>query len=123
MFVPKEGGFLNVQLPQELIRATVHKVVDDDQVIVHLNLGTPMSKTHAYKMGDLVPAQRRKGALGDEVWEAVPEYMMTAAREEQAAKQRQEFDKRQAELAAEKQERAEAERAEAAKPPKRRKRG
>ena len=93
-FVPKAGSFINVQLPNELIRSTVHKVVDQDHIIVHLNLSAPMLKTHSYKEGDLVPARRTSTVLG-EVWQAVPEHEMERVRQAQAAKQREEFERKQ----------------------------
>ncbi len=89
MFVPKEGDFLNIQLPQELIRSVVQRVIDDDTVIVALTVNTPIAKTHSYKRGDFVPAKRQRGMLG-EVWAAVDERQLAAAADEERERQARE---------------------------------
>ena len=81
--VPTEGGFLNCQLPNELIRSVVKQVISPNLCIVQLSVSTPMAKTHHYKRDELVPVRRVVGDFGEEVWKAISEYEMEVARREE----------------------------------------
>ncbi len=69
MFTPQVDSTLTVELPQEVCRAMVMAVPDEDTVIVELT-GATVSKSHAWKQGDLVTCRRARGMLG-EVWRAI----------------------------------------------------
>lgn len=67
--MPEIDGFLTVTFPGEVMRCRVDRVVDQDRAIVEI-VGTPMSKSHQYRMGDK-PGVRRRTAYGKDIWEAL----------------------------------------------------
>lgn len=70
-FVPTVGHVLSIQLPGEMVRATVARVVNDDTVICVLNQGIVLAKSHRYRFNDAVSCRRVKNALGQPVWQSV----------------------------------------------------
>lgn len=75
VFVPRVDTYLTIDLPGERTRALVKRVVDTDTVIVELT-SQPMSKTHQYRVRDLIPVRRghpgEMAAPGSpEIWVAV----------------------------------------------------
>lgn len=73
MWIPKERDKLNVQLPGELIRASVNEVISDNAVIACLDMTAPAMRTHNYIRDQFVPVIRERDALGQEIWKAVDE--------------------------------------------------
>lgn len=72
MFVPQTGSMLTIELPGEILRAQVEKVVSKDAVVARI-MSQPMARTHHYPKGALVACQRKRGIMG-EVWEALEEH-------------------------------------------------
>ena len=68
---PDPGGFINISLPDELIRATVMNCPDNETVIASLDVTPPISKTHNYRQNDVVAARRCTDDLGREIWKVV----------------------------------------------------
>lgn len=68
---PVPGDFINIQLPDELVRATVSECPDEDTVIAVMNVNPPISKTHKYRLNDVLAARRGANDLGQEVWRVV----------------------------------------------------
>jgi hypothetical protein len=68
IFLPKANDQLNVTLPGEILRALVTRVVNQDTVIVEI--GQPMTRSHSFRLGDLVACRRTPGMLG-ETWQAI----------------------------------------------------
>lgn len=71
MFKPKKGTHLTVELPGELMRVMVLRVIDQHNAVVVID-SQPVAKTHTYRPGDEVHVRRERGELG-EVWRAVQE--------------------------------------------------
>lgn len=68
-FVPEVDSFLTVQLPGEVMRCRVDRVIDDDTVIVEIS-SVPMSRQHLFRKGDKTGGRRRV-ENGRDVWEAL----------------------------------------------------
>jgi hypothetical protein len=68
IFIPRVEAALNVTLPGELLRAIVTKVLDINTVVVEI--GQPMTRSHSFRLGDLVACRRTPGVLG-ETWQAI----------------------------------------------------
>lgn len=79
------GITITADLPGERIRVVVTEVLDDGRLMAQIPTA-PMGKTHQYKMGDVIPFERRQGALGDE-WKAVD--LAAKRQEEDTAKYRE----------------------------------
>jgi len=71
-YQPQIGDMATVNLPGEVTRAEIRKVVSDKAMIAEL-LTFTTAKDHAYKKGDLVPFRLKKSGLGQIIWEAIPE--------------------------------------------------
>lgn len=68
IFIPRVDHELNVTLPGEILRAIVTKVVNINTCIVEI--GQPMTRSHSFRLGDLVACRRTPGVLG-ETWQAI----------------------------------------------------
>jgi hypothetical protein len=68
IFIPRVDESLNVTLPGEILRAIVTKVVNINTCIVEI--GQPMTRSHSFRLGDLVACRRTPGVLG-ETWQAI----------------------------------------------------
>lgn len=77
-FIPVEGSKIVVEMPGEVMRCTVHQVVNNHTVIVAVD-GIPMSKTHLFRQGDKVGVRRRMRD-GRDVWEALSDRDFIAGR-------------------------------------------
>lgn len=69
MFIPEVDALLTIELPQERVRARIVHVRNEDALIAEL-VSTPVSKSHNFKLNDMVSCLREKTMLG-EVWRAV----------------------------------------------------
>ena len=70
-FIPKAGGYLVVQLPGEMMRVPVEKVIDDDTAIIRLD-SPPISRMHSFRFDEVIGVRRRFKNNMD-VWEAQTE--------------------------------------------------
>lgn len=68
IFIPRVESQLNVTLPGEILRAIVTKVLNINTVVVEI--GQPMTRSHSFRLGDLVACRRTPGVLG-ETWQAI----------------------------------------------------
>jgi hypothetical protein len=73
MFSPRADDNLTVTLPGETMRAKVKRVVDRNTVFVEI--GQPMTRSHNYRLGDLVACRRTPGVLG-ETWQALDDRVL-----------------------------------------------
>src|SRR5262249_4500177 len=72
-YVPKEGDFLTLYLPGEMVRAKVLRASSGDSCIAQIE-SVPMARGHTYKREDIVPVRRAIDKfLGHERWEIVAE--------------------------------------------------
>ncbi len=61
-----------VTLPDEITRGVIVEERSPDEVVVHLSLVTPMSRSHSYRLGDLILCRRHRDDLGGGAhWRAV----------------------------------------------------
>lgn len=65
--LPKVDQLLTVCLPQELTRAQVVEVVDNDHIRAKI-IQTPMAKTHSYQLNQTLDFLRISGMFGER-WE------------------------------------------------------
>lgn len=78
VFVPQEGGKLNIMLPGELVGSLVLKIVGRDVAIIELAVyndrngvkkkGAVLGKSHIYQPGDILTCQRTIDEMGVEQW-------------------------------------------------------
>ncbi|WP_421696938.1 hypothetical protein [Ancylobacter sp.] len=68
---PEPGGFINISLPDELIRATVMECPDKETVVAILNVTPPVSKTHSYRQNDVIAARRERDEFGRDLWRVI----------------------------------------------------
>lgn len=86
-YVPKIGETITINLPDELTRGTIERVISDDAVIATLQHFTTARTSHNYRKGDLVPCRFEKLGMGIPGWRAVSDREMDDAAAAQAAKQ------------------------------------
>lgn len=70
-WMPAPGEYVNISLPDELVRATVVQCPDGETVIAALDVNPPISKTHGYRQNDVVAARRTTDEFGRELWKVV----------------------------------------------------
>lgn len=72
-YKPKEGDFLTLSLPGEMVRCKVMRASSSDSCIVQID-SVPMARGHSYKKEDILPCRRSTDKfLGVEKWEVVSE--------------------------------------------------
>jgi len=109
-YVPKEGDFLTLYLPGEMVRAKVLRASSGDSCIAQIE-SVPMARGHTYKKDDILPARRAKDPfLGSEKWEVVAERELQLA-ENVARFEQAELERIQRETAEKKEREAAAARA------------
>lgn len=69
---PRVGDMATINLPGEVTRGEIVKVVTPQKIIVKLSTFTT-SKDHSYRRFDHVPCQLKKDFAGRLVWEGIPE--------------------------------------------------
>ena len=74
-YVPSEGDTLTVELPHEMIRATVVGVLDDNTVLADLNQAQPFTRLHGYNYGERLRFRRQSNVLGEK-WAVVDKPIM-----------------------------------------------
>ncbi|MDE2096308.1 MAG: hypothetical protein KGL39_03615 [Patescibacteria group bacterium] len=79
-YVPQVGEIIPVSLPNEIVRATVHKIVSPDSLIVRLDVTPPLAKSHHYKHNDYVAVMREPGELYGEEWRSKSEEQISLER-------------------------------------------
>lgn len=70
MFIPSAGEPMTVALPNEMIRATVIRVINRNTIEARLDLAAPFTRIHGYNFGDVIRFRREKNILGEK-WAAV----------------------------------------------------
>ena len=65
---PYVGQKISISLPCETVLATVERVISEDSLVVTLNCGLVMGKTHDHKQGDTIGAIRQTDSLGRASW-------------------------------------------------------
>ena len=78
---------LTVDLGGEAMRCLVRLVIDEDTVIVEIT-GICMAKSHAFKQGDFVAANRRRDLSGRDRWVATARSAADAAQHAALAEKR-----------------------------------
>lgn len=91
VYVPEIGKDLTVKLPDEVVRAIVIEVVDDDTVMTQLTRAPLSPRSVDYKKDDIVPVRRVKTDMG-ETWQAVSERQLQAAAARSQAKRLIEYE-------------------------------
>jgi len=70
-YKPKEGDKITVDLPGEVTRAEITKVISEDAVVCVI-LGATIAKTpHGYLKGDMIMVRRGENSIGLECWVVV----------------------------------------------------
>lgn len=70
VFIPSIGSKVPVQLPDELVSATVVGTEGEDVLFVKLDLSTPFMKHHGFHRDDVVRGVRANHALAGNRWVA-----------------------------------------------------
>lgn len=71
-FVPTVGGFMNISLPGELVRAEVEKLITRDIALVRIKSIVMNKNGHDVRQGALVAVQRSANEL-HEIWVPISE--------------------------------------------------
>lgn len=69
-YQPKVGDEITVEVPDERTRAVIESLVSDTHCIARL-LRYPVSKSHNYKKGDLVPCKHETLGMGVAGWRVI----------------------------------------------------
>lgn len=67
-WMPAVGSIISVTLPEEIVRGTVTKKVNDDTLDVKLDVQPTMGKSHNYRFRQTVRVMRRKAQPTGEKW-------------------------------------------------------
>lgn len=78
---PAAGAVVTINIPDEIVRATVERVISDNRIIGKIMNFTTASKSHAYKKDSFVAAEYRKGQLGIKGWYEISQDQLDAADE------------------------------------------
>ena len=78
---PREGDMVTLNLPDEVTRAKIVKVVSPTKIVAEIAQYTTGNKSHNYKKGDFVAAEYRMGAMNLRGWYVIPQSAMDAVQE------------------------------------------
>lgn len=78
-YEPKTGDVITINLPDEVTRATIIRMVSATAAIAELMNFTTASKSHNYKKGDLVPCKFGRTITGLKGWTVVSENELQAS--------------------------------------------
>jgi hypothetical protein len=67
-WMPPVGSIISVTLPEEIVRGTVTKKVNDDTLDVKLDVQPTMGKSHSYRFRQTVRVMRRKAQPSGDRW-------------------------------------------------------
>lgn len=67
-WIPSKGEVISVYLPQEIVRGSVIKRVNDDTLVVALDCNPPMGKSHNYRSKQQVTVRRYPGVPTGDRW-------------------------------------------------------
>ena len=80
-FDPREGELITLNLPDEVTRAKIVKVVSPTKIAAEIAQYTTGNKSHSYKKGDFVAAEFKMGAMNLRGWYVIPQSAMDAVQE------------------------------------------
>lgn len=78
---PDIGALVTINIPDEVVRATVERVISDNRIIGKIVNFTTASKSHNYKKDSFVAAEFRKGPIGVKGWYEISQDQLDAASE------------------------------------------
>ena len=78
-YEPQAGMMATVNLPGEVTRAEIVKVLGPTVVLVKLAHFTTAKLQHGYSAGDKIACRLKESPLGQVIWEAIPESELNAS--------------------------------------------
>ena len=78
-FTPEIGALVTIELPGEITRAIVERIISPTRIIGRVDQFTTNNKSHDYKKGSLVAAEYRRGAMNLNGWYEIPQSVLDAA--------------------------------------------
>jgi hypothetical protein len=84
-YEPRVGDMATVNLPGEVTRGEIVRVINPQSIIVKLTVFTT-SKDHDYRRFNMVPCRLKKDFANRLVWESIPEGELKASAEREEAK-------------------------------------
>lgn len=67
-WTPDVGNEITINLPDEVTRGTVERIISHSRLIAKIAHFTTNNKSHPYKKGDFVAAEYRRGSMGLPGW-------------------------------------------------------